>query len=86
MQNNQENIKVYGADWCGHTLETRTHLDEIGVPYRYINVEQDSQASAWVKDQNDGMEIKPTLDIQGEIVTAPPNSQLDSLLKEHGLL
>ena len=51
-----ENIKVYGADWCAHTQETISYLDDQGVKYQYIDVEQDKKASDWVKKQNDGME------------------------------
>lgn len=79
-------IKIYGADWCGHTQQTLRHLDQIGVDYNYINVEEDEKAAAWVTEQNNGLEIKPTLNIAGEILTAPPNSVLDDSLRQHGLL
>ena len=39
------------------------HLNRLGVAYQYINVEQDQQASEWVKQQNDGKERKPTVKI-----------------------
>jgi glutaredoxin len=42
-------VEVYGADWCGDTQRTRRHLDRLGVAYRCINVEQDPQASEWVR-------------------------------------
>lgn len=84
-ESNTSNIKVYGADWCSHTQETISYLDELGVKYQYIDVEQDKKASDWVKEQNDGMEIKPTLDIKGRIVTAPSNRALEKLLTDQGL-
>jgi thioredoxin reductase (NADPH) len=65
-------VEVYGADWCGDTQWTRRHLDSPCVVYQYINVEQDQQASAWVKQQNDGKERKPTVKI-GEQVLAEPS-------------
>jgi glutaredoxin len=85
-QGSEKEIKVYGADWCGYTQRTLRHLDQTGLAYQYINVEDDEKASEWVKAQNDGMEIKPTLDIEGEILTAPPNDILDNSLRQHGLL
>jgi glutaredoxin len=75
------NIKVYGADWCGLTRSTLRHLDELGVKYEYIDVDNDAEASEWVKQQNNGKEKKPTLDIDGKVVTAPSNRQLDEMLK-----
>jgi thioredoxin reductase (NADPH) len=44
-------VEVYGADWCRDTQRTRRHLDSLGITYQYIDVEQDQQASAWVKQQ-----------------------------------
>lgn len=84
-QNQTPQIKVYGADWCGHTLQTRNYLDQEGIAYHYINVEENQAASQWVKDHNDGMEIKPTLDIKGEIVTNPAPTVLARLLEQHGI-
>jgi glutaredoxin len=74
------NIKVYGADWCETTKHTRAHLDQLGVSYQYINIDNDRQAAAWVAAQNGGKEKKPTLDIDGQVLTAPSNKELDAVL------
>ena len=79
-------VKVYGADWCSMTTNTLAHLEQVGVPFDYIDVEADGKASQWVKDQNDGKEKKPTLDLGGRVLTAPSNRELDSALREAGLL
>ncbi|MDQ3328773.1 MAG: glutaredoxin family protein [Chloroflexota bacterium] len=86
MQEGKERVVVYGADWCGITINTLRHLDEIGVSYSYIDVDQDEASSRWVKDQNKGEEVKPTLDIEGEVLSAPRNYMLDDALKRHGIL
>ncbi len=82
----QEKVKVYGTDWCGVTRMTLRHLDELQVPYGYVDIEQDPQAAAWVREQNNGDELKPTLDIEGEVLSAPRDYLLDDALKRHGLL
>lgn len=79
-------IKVYGADWCGDTQRTREFLDERGVAYEYIDVEQDAEASAWVKQQNDGKERKPTVDVNGEVLSVPKPAQLEETLRAKGLI
>jgi mycoredoxin len=78
-------IKVYGADWCGDTQRVLQHLDNVGVPYDYIDVENDHQASEWVKQQNGGKERKPTIDVNGNILTVPSTSELDNALRESGV-
>ena len=80
------NIKVYGADWCAMTKRTRAHLDQIGVSYKYVDIDSDRQAAAWVASQNDGKEKKPTLDVDGEVLTAPSNKELDAVLAAKGIL
>lgn len=79
-------IKVYGADWCGDTQRTREFLDGRGVAYEYVNVEQDAEASAWVKEQNDGKERKPTVDVDGEVLSVPKDAQLEEALRAKRLI
>ena len=79
-------VKVYGADWCGDTRRTLNHLRELGVAFKYINVEQDERASAWVKEHNEGKERKPTLDIAGQVLSVPTNRELESALREKGFM
>lgn len=79
-------VKVYGADWCGDTQRTLEHLRRLGVAHSYINVEDDADASAWVKEHNDGKERKPTLDIAGQVLSVPTERELDSALREKGLM
>jgi len=78
-------IKVYGADWCSMTTETREHLDELGVDYEYIDVHADPAASKWVKEQNGGKEKIPTLNIAGSVLTQPSDEKLDSALTQAGV-
>jgi len=75
-----EKITVYGADWCSLTRHALQHLDEIGAQYKYINVEEDPDASEWVKKHNHGKEIKPTVDIGGRVLSKPTDRELDAAL------
>ncbi len=79
-------IKVYGADWCPLTKMTLAHLKELDVPFKYINIDEDRTAAKWVAEQNDGKEKKPTLDIDGQILTEPTNDELDEVLAGKGLM
>jgi glutaredoxin len=78
-------IKVYGADWCSLTTRTKAHLDQQGIPYEYVNIDQDRRAAEWVAAQNGGKEKKPTLDIGGYVLAEPTNAELDKVLVEKGL-
>ena len=79
-------ITVYGADWCEDTRETRMHLDELGVPYRYIDIEKDPAAREWVLRQNDDKQKTPTVDIGGFVLSVPSNGELDAGLRRQGFV
>lgn len=79
-------VKVYGADWCGDTQRTLKHLNDLGVAYRYVDIEQDEEARAWVREHNEGKERKPTLDVAGQVLSVPTDRELDSALREKGLM
>ena len=79
-------VEVYGADWCGDTKRIRDFLDSVGVSYDYINVEQNPQAAIWVKEQNDGKERKPTVKVGAQVLSVPDDAELESALRENGLL
>ena len=79
-----DRIKVYGADWCEDTQETRAHLDGKGIGYDYINVDHDAQAEEFIKRQNGGKRQTPTVDLGGQILVEPDNEQLDDALRRRG--
>jgi glutaredoxin len=79
-------VKVYGADWCGDTQRTLKHLSDLGVAHSYINIEQDEEARAWVREHKAGKERKPTLDVAGQVLSVPSDRDLDSALREKGLM
>lgn len=79
-------VKVYGADWCEDTQHARAFLDDLGVQYQYIDIEQDESAARWVREHNDGKERKPTVDIAGQVLSEPSDHELTSALRERGLM
>jgi thioredoxin reductase (NADPH) len=79
-------VKVYGADWCPMTIRSLEYLKDAGVNFDYIDVEKDAKASRWVKEHNHGLEKKPTIDVAGEILSEPTNSQLEQALEAKGIV
>jgi mycoredoxin len=79
-------VKVYGADWCEDTRHAREYLDGLGVAYEYVNVEADERAAEWVREQNEGKERKPTIDVGGQVLSVPTEHELVAALRERGLM
>jgi glutaredoxin len=82
MQNSKtsKHVKVFGADWCPLTQSALLHSKKIRVPFEYINLETDPASSEWMKQQNRGKELKPTIVIGDRILAEPTNQELDAAL------
>jgi mycoredoxin len=78
-------IRVFGADWCPLTTGTLRHLDKLGLQYEYVDIERDPDAAEWVRTENGGKEKKPTVDIDGVILSEPTNAELDRVLKQQNI-
>ena len=83
-------VRVYGADTCQDTGHTREHLQALGVPHLYLNVEEDSLAEDRVRAWNDGELNTPMLlvssPVGSETLSVPSDAELDRALMRHGLL
>lgn len=58
------------------TKRSRRLLEKKGVSYQYINIDEDRTAAKWVADQNGGKEKKPTIDIDGKVLSEPSDEEL----------
>jgi glutaredoxin len=79
-------VRVYGADWCGDTRATRFQLDSLGVAYDYLNIDRDAHALQWVLQHNGGKRKLPTLDVRGQILVIPDERELEVALRGKGLM
>ncbi|HEX7152675.1 MAG TPA: glutaredoxin family protein [Thermoanaerobaculia bacterium] len=78
-------IKIYGADWCGDTRRAKRHLDKQGIPYDFVDVDQDQDAEQKVIAFSKGKRRIPLIEIATEKGTqslaVPSESELDNALK-----
>ena len=76
-------VVVYGVAWCPDCRRARRLLNERQVPYRWVNVDKDPQASEYVKQVNRGMRSVPTLVFpNGDILVEPSKTELAKKLDE----
>jgi glutaredoxin len=79
-------ITVYGAYWCKDTVRTITLLNRRGIPYVFVDIDNDLEGAKKVQGWNRGNFSTPTLDIgptQGanrRIVSVPSDEELAELL------
>lgn len=79
-------VTVYGADWCPLTKKALEHLNQLGVEYKYIDIDNDQAAAKWVADHNHGREKKPTIDVDGQVLTEPSDAELEQVLRAKKVL
>jgi mycoredoxin len=57
----QPDIRIYGVEECEDTRRARQHLNALGVPYTYINLDKDEDADRKVREWNGGRRLTPTI-------------------------
>ncbi len=84
-----DTITVYGTEQCRDTQRVRQHLEETGLPYRFINIDDNRFAHEQVRQWNGGRSRTPTLVLvtrQRETkMAAPTNEELDRELGYMGI-
>ena len=77
----QPNIIVYGADWCGDCRRSKHFLNEQNIPFTWIDIDQDKEAEALVREKNDGKRIIPTILFEdGSFLVEPSDEELANKL------
>jgi mycoredoxin len=76
-QSEEKEILLYGTNWCPGVWATRRIFDRHDVPYRWIDIDKDEEASAYVERVNDGYRSVPTIVFpDGSILVEPSRSEL----------
>lgn len=74
---------VYTTTWCPFCSRLIENLDRTGTPHTRIDVEEDSEAAAWVESVNDGNRVVPTVKYSdGSYSTNPPAGQVRRRVEE----
>ena len=80
-----DQVRIYGADWCGDTKRALRVLDSNGVPYDYINIDSDADGEKKVIEFNKGKRRIPLIEIASDegvtmSLSVPSESELKSAL------
>ncbi len=72
-----EDIVMYGADWCGDCRRSKAFLDSQRIPFTYVDLESQPEQVEEVTSRNDGMQSIPVIVFaDGSHLTEPTNQQL----------
>ena len=72
-----DQLTVYGAPWCPDCRRSKSFLMEQRIPYRWVDIEQDAGARAWVEELQGGGRTIPTIVFpDGSYLLEPSNAEL----------
>ncbi|GAC1502742.1 MAG: hypothetical protein NVS2B12_12660 [Ktedonobacteraceae bacterium] len=75
-------IKLYGTDWCPDCKRSKKFLGEQRVQYDYVNIEENSEGEAYVREiQHGGLSIPTITFADGSVLIEPSNAELAAKLK-----
>ena len=65
-------ITMYGSNWCGDCRRAKRFLQDRGVAFREVNIEDSPEAAALVMKVNEGRRKIPTIEIDGRYFSCSP--------------
>ena len=81
MTREHTELTVYGTRWCPDVRRARRFLDQHGVVYAYIDLDEDADACAYCDEVHDGCWIVPTIAFpDGTILFDPSANELAAKL------
>ena len=73
---------MYSTPWCGYCRQLKKALDNFGIGYDEINIEQDPTAAQFVESANGGNRTVPTLRLpDGSVLTNPTAREVKAKLE-----
>lgn len=77
MGDKEQGILLYGAMWCPDTVRSRNYLNENKIPYQWFDIDEDPEAKEFVRKQNNGHVVIPTIVFpDGSILVEPTDEAL----------
>ena len=85
MVGSEWQVVLYGTSWCPGSLFARQLFDQYRVRYRWIDIDQDADAAAYVERVTGGYHSVPTVVFpDGSVMVEPSGMALERKLKSLG--
>lgn len=54
-------VTMFSTTWCGYCRRLKSQLDQAGIGYTEVNIEESPESAAYVEQVNGGNQTVPTL-------------------------
>lgn len=75
-------ITVYGADWCRDCIRTKAQLNDLGVPYTYVDLVAEPAAADTAYEISGRTNIPVVLYPDSSHQVEPSNAEVEAKLQE----
>jgi len=79
-------ITVFGADWCRDCRRTKRQLDDLAVPYRYVDLVAEPAAADVAREISGRTRIPVVLYPDASYHVEPSDADVESKLRELALI
>ena len=79
-------ITMFGADWCRDCIRTKKQLDELGVPYTYVDLVAQPEAADVAREISGRTNIPVVVYPDSSHHVEPTNADVEAKLKELSLI
>lgn len=76
-------LTIYSTTWCGPCVRLKRALDQVGIDYTIVDIEDDPAAAALVMEANRGMRLVPTVELPDGTLLGNPT--LDEIQRALGM-
>jgi len=72
---------MYSTTWCGYCKRLKRQLNDLGITFEEVNIEEVPEAAALIETINNGNQVVPTLVFSdGTSMTNPPAAEVQAKL------
>jgi mycoredoxin len=64
-------VTIYSTTWCGHCRRLKRQLDDIGVSYSEVDIEQSAEMGRRVEAVTGGYRTVPTVEVGDRMLVNP---------------
>lgn len=75
-------IIMYSANWCSDCVIAKKFLDDQGITYRHIDINNNVEATELIKKINNGKRVIPTFIINNKTYVNPGISKLSEIIMQ----
>lgn len=79
-------IVIYGRRWCALSQMLRRHLNRLGVPYDYVDLDANPQVESRLQWMTGGRVYSPVVAIGGRLLMQPTTSEVEWALARAGVI